>query len=273
MDPLLHAQPGPFTADQIREDDYYELSNGHPIECSPAGRDHTGPNVSGAEVLDTDPDVEWSGVDAGYSPEPRTLRAPDVAVGRPGGEGSGWIAGAPELAVEYAGAGQDEEKLQEKIRDLLAAGTRFIWVVRLVGPRRVEVYEPQRPVRTLVAGEQLRAPGVLRNPVPIEALYDRQAAHEAALRNLLQRRGYEDLAAVRAEGRMEGHEEGREEGERAGVARSILNLLAARGVAVDEAARARILACADPELLHRWLIRSASAREITDLFDPQQPGE
>jgi len=72
-------QSGPFTADQIREDDYYELSNGHPIECSPSGRDLAGPNVSGAEVLDTDPDVEWSGVDAGFSPEPKMLRAPDVA--------------------------------------------------------------------------------------------------------------------------------------------------------------------------------------------------
>jgi len=84
---LPRYRPGPFTADQIRDGDYYELSHGHPIECSPAGRDHTGPNVSGAEVLDTDPDVEWSGVDAGFSPEPKMLRAPDVAVG-----GDSWSA-------------------------------------------------------------------------------------------------------------------------------------------------------------------------------------
>ncbi len=43
--------PGPFRADQIGDGDYYELSNGHPIECSPSGRDHTGPNVSGAERM------------------------------------------------------------------------------------------------------------------------------------------------------------------------------------------------------------------------------
>jgi hypothetical protein len=84
---LPRYRPGPFTADQVREGDYHELSNGHPIACSPAGRDHTGPNVSGAEVLDTDPDVEWSGVDAGFSPEPKMLRAPDVAVG-----GDSWSA-------------------------------------------------------------------------------------------------------------------------------------------------------------------------------------
>lgn len=245
-----HYQSGPFTADQIREDDYYELSNGHPIECSPAGRDHTGPNVSGAEVLDTDPDVEWSGVDAGFSPEPKMLRAPDVAVGQPIGEGSGWIQGVPALAVEYAGAGQDEPKLQDKIRDLLGAGTRFVWVVRLVGPRRVEVYEPDQPVRTVTAGEELRAPGVLRNPVPVEALYDRRAAHQVTLRNLLQRQGYEDLDAVRTEG----------------VAQSVVTLLESRGLEPDEAAREKILGCKDNELLRRWLVRAATVTRIGDLF-------
>jgi len=47
----------------------------------------------------------------------------------------------------------------------------------------------------------------------VEALYDPDAAHETALRNLLQRCGYPDLDAVREEGRKEGWEKGREEGE------------------------------------------------------------
>jgi hypothetical protein len=42
-----------------------------------------------------------------------------------------------------------------------------------------------------VAGELLEAPGVLRNPVPVQALYDADAANAATLRNLLQRAGYE----------------------------------------------------------------------------------
>ncbi len=250
----LHTNSGPFYADQIRDGDYYELSDGHAIECMPAGRDHTGPNVSGAEVLDTDPDVEWSGVDAGYSPEPGTLRAPDVAVGAPVGEGPGWIPGAPPLAVEYAGAGQDEAKLQEKIKDLLAAGTRFIWVVRLLGPRRVEVYEPDEPVRILQAGKELRAPGILRNPVPVEALYDREAAHEVVLRNLLHRRGYENLDSVRREGRAEG------------TAQSILTLLESRNVEIDDETRSRILGCQDLEVLRRWLVRAAGADSVERVF-------
>ncbi|MEE8525423.1 MAG: Uma2 family endonuclease [Thermoanaerobaculia bacterium] len=266
MDPLHREQAGPFFADQIGEEDYYELSNGHPIECSPAGRDHSAPNVSGAEVLDTDPDVEWSGIDAGFSPEPKTLRAPDVAVGKPAGEGPGWIPGAPPLAVEYASVGQDEDQLQDKIRDLLAGGTRFVWVVRLVGLRRVEVYEPDQPVRTLTAEEELRAPGVLRNPVPVKALYDRQAAHQVTLRNLLQRQGYENLEAVRTEGRVEGRTEGRTEGERHGVARSILTFLEARGLHPGANVEERILGCTELEVLRRWLVRAATIATSEDLF-------
>lgn len=245
-----HPSRGPFRADQIREGDRYELSNGHPIECLPAGRDHAASNVVGAEVLDTDPDVEWTGVDAGYSPEPGTLRAPDVAVGKVPEEKEGWLANGPPLAVEYASVGQDEAKLQEKIRDLLAAGTRYVWVVRLVGPRRVEVYEPEKAVRTYGAEEALEAPGILRNPVPVPALFDRRAAHEASLRNLLQRHGYESLDAVRHQA----------------VADSILTVLDARGLDVDETTRERILASTDRDELRRWLERAASASSVAELF-------
>jgi len=198
---------GPFFAEQLRPGDPYELSNGHPIECMPAGGRHAKANLSGGVALETDPEAESAGVDAGYTAGPQTLRAPDIAVGNVP-DAPGWVSGAPLLAVEYADVGQDEKELQTKIGELLSAGTRFVWVVRLVGPRRVEVYEPKTNRRVVLPGEQLRAPGVLKNPVPVEALYDREAAHETAFRNLLQRRGYQDLDAVRTEGRTEGKADG-----------------------------------------------------------------
>ena len=157
----------------------------------------------GFEVLDTDLAVESAGIDAGYALDDKTLRAPDVSVGNVP-DAPGWIQGVPPLALEYAGTGQDEDDLQRKITDLLAAGTRWIWVVRLVGPRRVEVYEPEHAVRIAGPGEELRAPGILQNAVPIEALFDRRVAHEMTLRNLLQRQGYQSLDEVRAEAHREG---------------------------------------------------------------------
>lgn len=260
-----HDTPGPFRADQLSEGDRYELSGGHPIYCAPAGREHAGPNVTGAAVLDTDPDVQWAGVDAGFSPEPGTLRAPDVAVAAPAapGEPRGWIPGVPPLAVEYAAHGQDESELQEKIADLLGNGTRLVWVVRLVGPRRVEIYEPGQEVRVLGPGEHLVAPGILRNPVPVVALYDREAGHRATLRNLLQRQGYDSLEAVRQEGRSTGRQEGREEG----MAQAILTLLRGRGLEVPDPVAARVSACRQADRLTTWLLAAARVERAEAIFD------
>jgi Uma2 family endonuclease len=280
--PHRYEGPGFLSADDLRPGSRYELHNGHPIYCAPTGGDGARSNIAGAEVLDTDPIVKEAGIDPGYSPSPRTLRAPDVAVGNVP-DARGWIKGVPPLALEYAGAGQDEGDLQAKITDLLEAGTQLIWVVRLVGPRRVEVHERGKPMRTLGPGAQLSAPGILRNTYPVEALYDRATAHKVTLRNLLQREGYESLdelreegreagreegrEAGREEGREAGREEGREAGREEGRAIALLTVLAARGVAVPEAERARFLACRDAVQLDAWLRRAASANSLADVLE------
>ena len=219
--PRLAPAYGPYTAADLKDGDPYELSQGHRIECLPAGGHHAGINSLGASVIDSDPDVEWSGVDAGFELDPVTLRAPDVAVA-PAGQAAtaGWIQGVPPLAIEYASRGQDEAALQQKIADLLSHGTRYIWVVRLTGPRRVEIHTPgTAALRVASPGEALSAPGVLRNPVPVEALYDREAGRAATLRNLLQREGYADLDAVLEEGVAKGLAKGEKEGLEKGIAR------------------------------------------------------
>ena len=204
----LEAPPvGPYRAEDIRPGEPYELSDGYKIECMGTGQRGSRSNLTGGMVLDSDPDAPPAGVDAGVSPVPSMLRAPDVAVGGLAYE-PGWGTTAPPLCVEYADRGQDEAELQKKIVELLRCGTRFVWVVRLAGLRRVEVHEPGKPMRTALAGDTLDAPGLLRNAVPVEALYDREAAHHHTLKNLLQREGYEDLDAVRNEGLEKGLEEG-----------------------------------------------------------------
>jgi hypothetical protein len=193
---------GPFRADQVRSGDPYELSQGHPIYCAPTGQEGAGPNGLGFAVLDSDPAVKRTGVDAGIKLADDTLRAPDVAVNFEPGEGT-WAKSAP-LVVEYAGGGQDESDLRDKIDEFHAAGTRWVWVVRLAGERRVEVHERGEAVRVVDAEGTLTAPGVLALPVPVKALFDADAAHEITLRNLLSRKGYESLEAVRAEARHDG---------------------------------------------------------------------
>ena len=249
---------GPFRVDHVREGDRYELSQGHPIYCAPGGGNHARGAVTGALVLATDPAVEEAGMDAGYRMGDRNLHAPDVAVGnvpdRPG-----WIEGVPPLAVEYAARGQDEGDLAEKIEYFLANGTQAVWVVRLEGHRRVEVFEPGREMRVAGPGDLLTAPGILARPVPAEALFDAEAARDAALHNMLSRYGYRDLSEVR--------QEGREEGRLAGMRADLLAVLETRGLALATEDIARIEACADSEDLRRWLLRAVVATAAEGLLD------
>jgi Uma2 family endonuclease len=245
---------GPFRADQLRPGDPYELSNGHPVRCLPTGGRGGRATSVGDGVLASDPAGRDVGVDVGFAPSQEVLRAPDLSVGEMPDE-PGWVQGAPPLAVEYADTGQDEAELQIKIQELLAAGTRFIWVVRLTGPRRVEVHQPGQRPRIANPGEELEAPGILVNPVPVEALYDREAAQRVIFRNLLQRQGYSNLDEVRAEGRVEG--------EAQALRRAVVTVLQGRGLAVDDTLRNALVA-ADPAVLESVLRQAvtASAAEV-----------
>ncbi len=250
---------GPFRPEHLRSGDAYELSNGHPIECLPQGGRNSRANLVGGIALATDPAVESAGVDTGYAPDDCTLRAPDLAVGNVP-DAPGWVAGAPPLAVEYADTGQNEADLKVKIGELLGAGTRLVWVVRLVGPHRVEVHRPGGPPEVRTPGDLLEAPGILQNPVPVEALFDPAAAQEAALRNLLQRQGYESLDALRSAGRTEGELEAKRA--------AVIAVLESRGLALDEAGRTLVETCTDPDLLALWLRRAAVAADTEGLFEP-----
>jgi hypothetical protein len=244
MDPKA-LEKGPFRADQLKSKDPYELSNGHAIYCSPTGGDGALAIVRGAHLIDSDPlAAAKTGVDAGFTPEPGTLRAPDISVGhvpdRPG-----WAPGAPMLAIEYAGTGQDEPSLSQKIDDLLSHGTQWVWVVRLVGPHRVEIHEPKKPVRIVGIDGVLEAPGALQNSIAVRALFDYRAMRETALRNMLSDYGVRSLEQLREEGKLEGREEGkvvgreegkvvgREEGRALAARTSIVDLCEAYGIAVS----------------------------------------
>ncbi|MDC0680229.1 hypothetical protein [Sorangium atrum] len=67
---------------------------------------------------------------------------------------------------------------------------------------------------------------------------------------------------LRAEERKEGRDEGRAEE----AARAVLTALRVRGIAVPDAARGRILAEKDPEILERWHERAIVAASIADVL-------
>ncbi|MDX9724451.1 MAG: Rpn family recombination-promoting nuclease/putative transposase [Myxococcota bacterium] len=63
-----------------------------------------------------------------------------------------------------------------------------------------------------------------------------------------------------------GFAKGKEEGIAEGLSRALLSLLEARGMAIDEHSRVRILETTDSAQLERWLRRALSIKELAELF-------
>jgi Uma2 family endonuclease len=66
--------------------------------------------------------------------DPDTLRGPNVALIRacriPKGTGvDGWLEGAPELAAEVVGRGQNATVLAKKAMEYIRAGSRMVWIL------------------------------------------------------------------------------------------------------------------------------------------------
>ncbi|MCP3956252.1 MAG: hypothetical protein GY719_00180 [bacterium] len=117
-------------------------------------------------------------------------------------------------------------------------------------------------MRAVGPGEELEAPGILENPVPVDALYDWEVGQEVTLRNLLQRHGYESLEAVEATGEAAGRAEGEIETSRSAV----LDVLEARGLAAGEGVRLAVVTSREEAVLRRWLRRAATIASTGDLF-------
>jgi HEPN domain-containing protein/predicted nucleotidyltransferase len=71
-----------------------------------------------------------------------------------------------------------------------------------------------------------------------------------------------------AEGKQAGIAEGKQAGITEGEARSLLTILAARGLSVDAEARAKIEACQDSAVLQRWIGRAMTVASTAELFAP-----
>lgn len=69
---------------------------------------------------------------------------------------------------------------------------------------------------------------------------------------------------AKREARDEGKAEGRRDGEVRGKAAALLTVLTARGLAVDDATRARVEACTDAGRLDRWLARALTAASASE---------
>lgn len=97
-------------------------------------------------------------------------------------------------------------------------------------------------------------------PLPIAALIHDARPDDAVACALLAKRN--PVLMEYLEGRAEGRAEGRTQGR----AEAVIVLLTGRGVAVNRATRARILAERDAQRLDRWIVKAASCTHAAELF-------
>jgi Uma2 family endonuclease len=166
-----------ITADELWRmgtgDVHRELVDGEVIEMTPAGGIHG--RISGrlyrrlAEHVEARGGGEVVVGDVGFvlalPGDPERVRAPDVAfisVDRlpDGGLPQGFLAGAPDLAVEVLSPRDNPLEVQQKVRDYLEAGTRLVWVVAPKA-RSVTVYRADASARLVREPESLDGEDVL----------------------------------------------------------------------------------------------------------------
>jgi hypothetical protein len=164
---------------------------------------------------------------------------------------------------------QSREHARERARDVIGAGVRRMFGIfvreRWPGSDNDGVvdctvceWSPERDDWMHLALDHVIADPCLRTPVPVKALIDKLESDNAAVRALIAR-GNPELQGYAAQVRRE---------ERLVAARDyVFRTLAHRKIAIDEAQRARILACADLEALERWLFRAMEVASAAELFD------
>ncbi len=161
-----------------------------------------------------------------------------------------------EIAFEVVST-QSERKAMEKAEVMHRRGVRRIFGIWVKGRPRVGEWSAEsRSWRLLDEGSQIEDP-CLGAPLPVKALLDAALVRRAVVR-ALEIQGEPAIQEMKAAAKAEG--------EARGVARSILKILEARGIAVSSGQREEILSCIDLERLDRWLLRAGvatSADEVT----------
>jgi hypothetical protein len=95
-----------------------------------------------------------------------------------------------------------------------------------------------------------------------------EEAARNALEALMQRGTYEYQSEFARKYVAQGREEGRKEGLYEGEQAALLEVLDARGLAVDEGARQRIMACTDLSQLKLWLRKAVTVDSALEIFEP-----
>lgn len=174
-----------------------------------------------------------------------SLRAPDVALVDGLGNGKDdFFRGTPIIAVEIRGT-QSKRYLEEKVELYLEHDWPCTWIVH-ADRDQLEIVKPGLASVTYRPGSWVPLPDELSkcglSSVPATAFFDE---HEFARY---------------CDGWVEAH------GQVSGQAEALLTFLQARGFAISDEARRRIVACSDKTQLQRWVVAAAVASSAEEIF-------
>lgn len=258
----------------------YEMVDGELVRVPPSDWDHGARQSKAAALIEACVRPEFSVVTDVLTRVSRTTdiapditvypRAPDPATGR---------RQVAALAFEVVST-QSLASAADKARRLAARGVRRVFAIDVERNRAMEWSSGLEAWRLLDIAARIEDP-VLAVGLAIEPLVKAAVMDDAIARALIAKdnpviaaekaashsKGEEKgLARGLAKGLAEGLAHGRHEGVVDGVQRSLLQLLAARGIALDEAGRARIVEERDLQRLERWLARAVHATSLADVL-------
>ncbi len=157
-----------------------------------------------------------------------------------------------EIAFEVVST-QTDRKVAEKAEVMHRRGVRRIFAIWVKSRRRVGEWSAESGSWRLLDEESHIEDPCLGAPLPVKALLDAALVRRAVVR-ALEIQGEPAIQELKAAA------------EARGVARTILNILDARGIAVSSAQREEILGCTDLERLDRWSRRAAVATSADEVM-------
>ncbi len=171
----------PADIERLPEDERFELLNGEPLPVSPTGFEHlfvTNRLNKRLTIWVDDHDLGVVGGEGGFllPGDDGAMLAPDIVFVAKHrlprrSEWAGFLALAPDLAVEVVSPGDTVSEVNGKTLAYLDAGVRAVW---LVDPRRriVTIHTPDGLARMLREGDELTGGDVLPGfAMPVAELF------------------------------------------------------------------------------------------------------
>jgi hypothetical protein len=186
--------------------------------------------------------------------------ASDVCVRRDGFDPATGKRNLEEIAFEVVST-QNERKVTEKAEVMHHRGVRRIFGIWVKGRRRVCEWSPENRSWRLLDRESRIEDSSLATPLSVAALLDAALVRKAVVQALVAQ-GDPEIRELETAAEARGRAEGMAEG----IATSVLDVLAARGIVVNDTQRQDILHCPDLDRLRRWLHRAALATSAEEVL-------